>query len=133
MLFQRRQKCFCAFCKTPRNIYKSKYLGLVSILGLIGLSLILSEIIWTMSDTRGLFIVAIFLLAGELFSQIKWRQSMICHNCGFDLIMYKNNPEKAAEKIKDFIALRSENPQFLLKPALQPPKKRKGTRLSLQG
>lgn len=133
MLFQRRHECFCAFCKTQRKVYKSKYLGLIAIMGLAGLSVLLAEVIWSSLDPRGLMIFGILLMAGELFSQVKWRNSMICPNCGFDLVMYKKNPEQAAEKIKEFMVIRSENPDFLLKPALQLPKNKKGTKLSLQG
>ena len=133
MLFQQRQECFCAFCKTPRKVYRSKYLGLISIVGLAGLSIIMAEVIWSRLDPRGLAIFGVLLMMGELFSQVKWRNSMICHNCGFDLIMYKKNPEKAAEKIKEYLVIRSEHPEFLLRPALQLPKNQKGTKISLQG
>ena len=91
MIFQQRRECFCAFCKTPRKVYKSKYLSVLSILGLIGLSLVLSEVIWDSTDPRGLVVLGIMMLGGELFSQAKWRRSMICQNCGFDLILFKKN------------------------------------------
>ena len=144
MIFQQRRECFCAFCKTPRKVYKSKYLSVISILGLIGLSLVLSEVLWKTLDPRGLVILGIMLLVGELFSQAKWRQSMVCQNCGFDLILFKKSPEKAGVKIKEFLELRSERPEFLLKRSPQIPKqtvtqqsiqesKQKGTKLSLHG
>lgn len=144
MIFQQRRECFCAFCKTPRKVYKSKNLGLFSIIGLVGLSLVLSEVIWQTLDPRGLVILAILLLAGELFSQAKWRQSMICQNCGFDIVTFKKNPELAGQKIKEFLDHRSERPEFLLKRSPQIPKQtrrhstvkdseQKGTKLSLHG
>ena len=144
MIFQQRRECFCAFCKTPRKVYKSKNLSVLAIVGLIGLSLLLSEVIWHSLDPRGLVILAIFLLVGELFSQAKWRQSMICQNCGFDLIVFKKNPELAGLKIKEFLEQRAERPEFLLKRSPQIPKqtisqqsiresKQKGTKLSLHG
>ncbi len=144
MIFQQRRECFCAFCKTPRKVYKSKNLSVLAIVGLIGLSLVLSEVIWQSLDPRGLVILAIFLLVGELFSQAKWRQSMICQNCGFDLIMFKKSPEQAGLKIKEFLEQRAERPEYLLKRAPQIPKqtvskqsiqeaKQKGTKLSLHG
>lgn len=116
----------------------------MAIVGLIGLSLVLSEVIWQSLDPRGLVILAIFLLVGELFSQAKWRQSMICQNCGFDLIMFKKSPEQAGLKIKEFLEQRAERPEYLLKRAPQIPKqtvskqsiqeaKQKGTKLSLHG
>ena len=144
MIFQQRRDCFCAFCKTPRKVYKSKYLSVISIIGLIGLSLILAEVIWQTLDPRGLFILGISLMVGELFSQLKWRQSMICQNCGFDLVIFKKNPEQAGLRIKEFLAERATRPEFLLKRSPQIPKQtitrksirdseQKGTKLSLQG
>ena len=144
MIFQQRRECLCAFCKTPRKVYKSKYLSMFSILGLIGLSLVLSEVIWDSLDPRGLVVLGIMMLVGELFSQAKWRKSMICQNCGFDLIVYKKNPELAGSKIKEFLQNRGDRPDFLLKRAPQIPKqtisqqsiresKQKGTKLSLHG
>lgn len=121
MLFKQRQKCFCAFCKTPRQVYKSKYLSIISISSLSGLSLLLSYVIWQTLDPRGLFILAPILLIGELFSQSKWRQSMVCRNCGFDVITYKQDPTKCAEKIRQHIATRSERPEFLLRAPLNLP------------
>ncbi len=116
MLFKQRRKCFCAFCKAPRHVYKSKYLGIISIAGLAGLSLLFTIAIWNTLDIRGLFLFLPLLLAAELFSQAKWRQSMICMNCGFDVIMYNKDPEKCGEKIRDYLALRAERPEFLLRP-----------------
>ncbi len=144
MIFQQRRDCFCAFCKTPRKVYKSKYLSVISIIGLIGLSLVLSEVIWQSLDPRGLLILAIFLMVGELFSQLKWRQSMICQNCGFDLVIFKKSPERAGLRIKEFLEDRATRPEFLLKRSPQIPKQtmtqksiretdQKGTKLSLQG
>ena len=144
MIFQQRRECFCAFCKTPRKVYKSKCLSLSSIVGLIGLSLVLSEVVWHSLDPRGLVILGILLLVGELFSQAKWRQSMICTNCGFDLIIFKKSPELAGKRIKEFLEQRAGRPEFLLKRSPQIPKqtktqqsinesKQKGTKLSLHG
>lgn len=138
MLFHQRQKCFCAFCKTPRNIYTSKYLSIFAIIGLSALSLISSLVLWQNLDARGLFIFAPLLLVGELFAQAKWRKSMICSNCGFDVIMYKQNPEKCGDRIREHLSTRSERPEFLLRSMPQIPKSaykstdKKGDKLSLQ-
>jgi hypothetical protein len=133
MLFQRRLDCFCAFCKTPRRVYKTKFLGILSIFALAGFSVLLTYVIWDSLDLRGVILFTLFLFVGELFSQVKWRQSMICVNCGFDLILYKKSPERAGEKIKDFMFMRSDRPEFLLKPALQITPTRKTTSVDSKG
>lgn len=121
MLFKQRRKCFCAFCKAPRHIYTSKYLGVITITGLASMSLILTFTIWNHLDIRGIFIFLPLLLIGELFSQVKWRQSMICMNCGFDVVMYRKDPEKCGEKIREYLTIRSERPEFLLRSIHIPP------------
>lgn len=91
-------------------------MNLVQILGLVGMSFVLTLVTWQEMDPRGLFFLGVMLLGGEIFSQLKWRQSMICNNCGFDPILYLKNPAKAGSHIKEFIEARSEKPEYLLKP-----------------
>lgn len=132
-----RKKCFCAYCKTPRKVYRNKNLSLFTILGLIGLSVVLTKTIWHNIDTRGLFILAFILITGEVCAQIKWRGSMICNNCGFDAVLYVRNPEAAGLKIKEFMEYRSTRPEYLLRPSIPLPKRKvhsKNTEgLSLRG
>ncbi len=60
-------------------------------------------------------------MAGEVFSQLKWRASMICRNCGFDPVVYIQDPEQAGLKIKAFMKKRSDSPGHLLRdPVLMP-------------
>lgn len=115
-MFKRRRSCFCAFCKVPRKVYQSKNLDLIQILGLVGMSFVLTMVTWQHMDPRGLFFLGVMLLGGEIFSQVKWRQSMICNNCGFDPVLYLKSPTKAGHQIKEFLEGRSEKPEFLLKP-----------------
>ena len=131
-----RKSCYCAFCKVPRKVYSSKNLSLVSVVSLVGFSLLLTYLIWQTLDPRGLFILALFLFTGEIFHQMRWRQSMICSNCGFDPVLYIRDPEKAGLKIKDFLDYRAERPEYLLKPAVQLPVRKvaaKGHNISLRG
>ena len=136
LMIQQRKSCYCAFCKTQRKVYSSKHLNMFGIVGLVLLSYVLSYVIWDSPDSRGLITLGLMLFTAELFCQLRWRQSMICKNCGFDPVIYVRDPSLAGEKIKEFIHLRSESPQFLLKPALNLPVRRvsqKGENLSLHG
>lgn len=135
-MIQKRNSCYCAFCKTSRKIYTSKHLNFIGIIGLILLSYVLSYVIWQRPDSRGLFILGFLLFISEGSAQLRWRRSMVCQNCGFDPVVYVKNPELAGLKIKEFIKMRAENPDFLLKPALHLPKRRMhvaGENLSLRG
>lgn len=133
-MISERKSCYCAFCKTQRKVYVHKHLTYMEVLGLVILSLILTYAIYQSLDLRGLLFIGVFLLIGELFSQLKWRASMVCRNCGFDPVVYVRDPEQAGLKIKAFLERRSESPEHLLRPPVIVPQKRvkKGENLSLK-
>jgi len=115
-MFSHRKTVYCAFCKTQRQVYKSKSLSIFQILGLIFLSVVITRLVFNSYDPRGLAIVAMFLLLGEVFTQLKWRTGMTCQNCGFDPVLYKKDPEQAGLKVKAFLEKRPESPAHLLRP-----------------
>lgn len=120
-MFSHRRSCYCAFCKTPRKVYKSKNLSIFEVLALIFLSVLITHVVYKSFDPRGLGIVGLFLLIGEIFSQVKWRSSMMCQNCGFDPVLYVKDQEKAGLKIKAFLEKRADSPAHLLRPAIKLP------------
>lgn len=124
LMFAQRQKCFCAFCKTPKKVYKRRSLSLFEVVGLALFALLLTSVIWEHLDPRGLVILISLLTLGEFFFRIRWRNSTICSNCGFDPVVYVKNPDIAAQKVKVFLDDRKENPHFLLKPTIQLPVRR---------
>ncbi len=129
-----RKSCYCAFCKTTRKVYIHKHLSFVEVLGLVGLSLLITFAVYQTLDLRGLYLIGTLLLVGEIFSQLKWRASMICRNCGFDPVVYVRSPEQAGLKIKAFLERRSESVEHLFSsPVVMPQtKKLKGENLSLK-
>lgn len=68
----------------------------------------------------------ICLLLGELLLHFRWRLALICRQCGFDPLVYKKNPELAAVKVKTFLEKRKTDPRFLLAPAIQLPRQKRG-------
>lgn len=133
-MISERKSCYCAFCKTQRKVYVNKHLSYIEVISLVILSLILTYAIYQSLDIRGLLFVGLLLMVGEVFSQMKWRASMICRNCGFDPVVYVRSPEQAGLKIKAFLERRSESPEHLLRPPVVLPQKRvkKGENLSLK-
>ncbi len=115
-MLKHRHSCFCAFCKTSRKVYKHKSLLLTEIFGLIFLGIVVTYVVYKSFDPRGLIFVGILLLVGEIFSQLKWRGSMVCQNCGFDAVLYLRDPEQAGLKIKAFLEKRADSPAHLLRP-----------------
>lgn len=121
-MIKQRRSCYCAFCKTTRKVYAHKSLSFVEILGLIFLGVVLTFVIFKTFDPRGLLYVGMLLITGEIFSQLKWRGSMLCQNCGFDPVLYMRNPEQAGLKIKAFLDKRADSPAHLLRPPVILPK-----------
>ncbi len=117
-----------------RKVYSGRHLGLIEIMGIVFFGIITTYAVYHELDIRGLMFVGILLLMGELFTQLKWRTSMVCRNCGFDPVVYVRNPEAAGLKIKAFLENRSESPEHLLRPPVIIPKKNanKGKNLSLK-
>lgn len=134
---QNRKSCFCAFCKNTRKVYTSKHMSLSGIVGMVVLSYVMTYAIWHQPDIRGLVILGTLLMVAEGATQLRWRQALVCQHCGFDPVIYVRSPELASVKIKDFMKMRSERPEFLLKPALNLPTRRapqpRGENLSLRG
>ncbi|MFZ3229388.1 MAG: hypothetical protein WA160_04225 [Pseudobdellovibrio sp.] len=120
-MLSHRRTCYCAFCKTPRKVYKSKNLSLLEIISLIFLSVIITHVVFRSFDPRGLGIVGIFLITGEIFTQLKWRTAMVCNNCGFDPVLYIRDQEAAGLKVKAFLAKRPDSVDHLLRPAIKLP------------
>ena len=117
-MVQKRVECYCAYCRTKRKVYKSKYLNYMGVFGILTFSYVLTLAIWEQTDVRGLFILGVSLLLAEGFTQLRWRQSMICQNCGFDAVIYVKDKNLASAKIKAFMKIRENDPKFLLKPLL---------------
>lgn len=134
---QNRKYCYCAFCKNTRKVYSSKHMSLSGIVGMVVLSYVMTYVIWHQPDQRGLIILGTFLMIAEGATQLRWRQSLVCQHCGFDPIVYMKSPELAGVKIKEFMKVRSERPEFLLKPVLNLQPRRAspttGENLSLHG
>jgi hypothetical protein len=86
-------------------------------------SICLSYVFWGQYNPKSLLFAVISVMIAEVFCRLRWRMHLVCRECGFDPVIYKNNPQQAAELVKAFLQRRSEDPQFLLKKPLNLPKK----------
>lgn len=109
-----RGRCFCAFCKAERKVYVKKHVDLTNVVGAILLSTIVGQAYWGAPDPRALVLFCMTILLSEVFVYLRWRQSVICSLCGFDPVVYKRSPERAAKLVRDFYRERQENPDFYL-------------------
>ena len=77
---------------------------------------LLSFAIWDGPDLRSMFLFMGMAFTAQVGLRIRYRESVKCPHCGFDPISYKKDPSQAAERVKKFLEIRKDNPQFMLKP-----------------
>jgi hypothetical protein len=84
-------------------------------------------LIWQDLDIKAFYFFVFAVIVAESLVLLRWRMHMNCDICGFDLILYKKDSKRAAEKVKTHMAVRRDDPNMLLRPypKLTPLKKRK--------
>ncbi len=127
-----RKNCFCAFCRSPRRIYKKRNIGILNVVYAAMAALIVMYMFWQDLDPRGLMIFAILLAMTETFIQFRWRLSIPCRQCGFDPVVYLKDPDKAADKVTLHLEKRRADPRFLMTKPLNLPTLSKEKSLALQ-
>ncbi len=112
-------RCYCAFCRSERTVYRKRHLSLVDgTLAIVG-SISLMLVIWQDFDPRVFVFVGLSLCITEIFMGLRWRLSIACTRCGFDPVLYKRNPDKAAAQVRFHMERSKEDPMSLFNP---PPK-----------
>lgn len=119
--FKTRHNCYCAFCKTPRQIYRKKSISFMNVLGSALASVVVMFALWQEFDPRVTVIFVICLALSEVFVKLRWRLAVVCRVCGFDPVMYLKDPERAAGKVKEQLELRRQDPKYLLAKPLNLP------------
>lgn len=111
-----KENVFCAFCQLPQSVYRRKHIHPGDVFGLAIAGAIATYLIWQDFHWAGVFLFAAFVLVAELIYQTRWRVSVRCKNCGFDPLVYKRDPEQAAQQVRGFLEERKKDPLYLLKP-----------------
>ncbi|OYZ11248.1 MAG: hypothetical protein B7Y39_19705 [Bdellovibrio sp. 28-41-41] len=91
---------FCAFCRSPKTYFKRRRLGILNILAALASAMAFNYLFRHQIEpiVGVIFVGNLFLI--ETAIQIRWRMSLICHECGFDPVIYKRNPELACIDIR---------------------------------
>jgi hypothetical protein len=108
------EKRFCGFCKCERNVYTKVHVAWTDVLGCAVLSTLLVLIIWQSFDPRGFLFFGLLLGIGEFLIQLRWRVSIACPYCGFDPVLYRRQPSRAAEQVKAHLDRRRADPNYIL-------------------
>jgi hypothetical protein len=120
-LFKAKNNCYCAFCKSPRRIYRKKNISIKNILGSALAAVVVMFAIWQQYDPRVMIVFVVCAAISEVFVKIRWRLSVVCRQCGFDPVLYLKQPETAAQKVKTQLDLRKQDPKYLLSRPLNLP------------
>lgn len=85
-------------------------------------SIIFTYLVWGEFHFIGLVVFSLLAMMAEVIHRLRWRNSIKCKGCGFDPVMYKNNPEQAAATVKTQLAQRKLDPLYMLRsqPKIKP-------------
>lgn len=119
MILKNSEKVICSFCKLSRRLYLKKEVSFFDIAIMFAITALLAFAIWDGLDLRSLLIFTTLAFSLQVFLRVRYRESIKCPHCGFDPLVYKKNPDRAAQQVKAFLANRKDNPKFLLKPKPQ--------------
>ena len=108
-------KSLCAFCRLPRKVYGKKDLSTIDVVLALGAVGFLSSMLWSHFFWKGFLLGLISLSLMQGFVRLRWRSKIACGHCGFDPIVYKREPQLAADRVSDFMKKRKESPAFLLR------------------
>ena len=114
-LFSRaRHTSFCAFCKSPRRLYRRKHVGPTNVVSAIVIAAGLSMALWNEPDPRGLLFFSTYVIVAEVFIYLRWRAALTCRMCGFDPLVYKRSPAAASLAVREFFDRMGEDPQLMM-------------------
>lgn len=125
IFFKARRSCYCAFCKSPRQIYIKKRVSIVNLLASSLVSFVFIIAFFGEWDPRFFIVFVAALAVGEIFVQLRWRMSIVCNHCGFDPILYLKDIDAAVLKVQTRLDERKNDPNMLLVQPLNLPKVRK--------
>ncbi len=114
------KRCYCAFCKSPRVMYRKRHISWFDFIQSAFAAGLISLVFWQDFDPRALVVFALFCGLSEVFIVLRWRLSVACPHCGFDPVLYKRAPEKAADRVNKHMHSRRQNPMsaFIAPPRL---------------
>lgn len=119
MLFKTSENRLCSFCRLGHRVYLKKEVSIFDGILLLLVTGLMAYAIWQGPDLRSLLIFITLAFGFQVFLRVRYRESLKCPHCGFDPVLYRQNNEKAAQKVTDFMEKRKDSPHFLLKPKPQ--------------
>ncbi|MNS83612.1 hypothetical protein D3C72_1174050 [compost metagenome] len=120
-IFSAKKNCYCAFCKTPRRVYRKKSISFLNAFASGAAAAVFMMLMWQQWDPRSIVVFVVCLAISEAFVKIRWRLSMVCRQCGFDPILYIKDVDAASLKVREHLDRRKQDPRYLLSKPLNLP------------
>ncbi|RYZ75124.1 MAG: hypothetical protein EOP05_08650 [Proteobacteria bacterium] len=118
---KKSNRCFCAFCRSERSVYRKRHVSAVDVLWALIASVLLSFIFWQDFDPRLVAFFAVGVAIAETFVIIRRKSSIACPRCGFDPVLYRRSPELAAARVKQYYKEKAEDPMSVFSPPAKLP------------
>lgn len=109
-------KAFCVFCSLPLKVYNKKHVSFLEISAFFIVSILFTHLVWDSFHYIGILLFCVLVVVTELTYRLRWRGSVKCKGCGFDPVLYKISPERAAQTVQDKMAARKNDPLYMLRP-----------------
>ncbi len=119
MIGKSSENRICAFCKLDHRVYLKKEVSVFDVTLLMAVAGLMAFAFWGGPDLRSLLIFMSLAFTLQVFLRLRYRGSVKCPHCGFDPILYNQDTERAAQKVKSFLENRKNNPQYMLRPRPQ--------------
>lgn len=113
------QRAFCVFCSLPLKVYGKKHVSFLEMAVFFTVSIIFTYLVWENFHYAGVVLFCFFVVITELIHRVRWRSSVKCKGCGFDPVLYKASPERAAQTVQVKLTERKHDPLYMLKPQPQ--------------
>ena len=94
--------CYCAHCRSPRNIITQTHVDWMNVLQAFVFSVVLSFLFFQSFHPLSAVFTMGFLVISEIGIRLRRRAELICKKCGFDPVLYKKSPEAAKAKVQEF-------------------------------
>lgn len=122
MIKSHSESRICVFCKLSHRVYLKKEVSIFDGLILMVVTGFMAFALWDGPDLRSMLIFMSLAFVMQVFLRVRYRESVKCPHCGFDPILYGQDHERAATKVKVFLEQRKDNPQYMLRaqPRIKP-------------
>lgn len=106
----RKNDCYCALCRTPRQVRYSRQLTALHYAQITLFTVIISWAFFPWLEFKSLGSFFILWAVFEFTQKTLYRRDLKCKSCGFDPTWYKRDVKVARRQVEEYLV---KNPQLL--------------------